>query len=793
MQWKRVTACFCAVLLSCSFMTALAEELPDGQEVEIQPEMQQEEMPDSTTDYDSGGDWAEPAPAEPEDALDDGYRESEFENENQQEIPDVPSDDAPSDDVPPDDISSDDAASDTEVSDTESEVDETEPETPNDSSQETEDETDIDTPSDADTPAEDTSPDDEDELTDPTPPRQEIIVRFGEYPLWEYQDVMYIGESQLLFPEIIPNQDYEVYSENPGVLEVITDLHLDEKLFEEEEYQNMRGRKPFMLVAHSGGSCDIVFQFGEDEVRIPFYVYALLKGSYSSIMEPGETQVLEPYYYPDDRFCYVDFASRNDVLSVDAGGTVYAVSPGHGTISITDGSQSAEYAITVRGMQTGTYDAYMLLNSTQTLLPICYALETDDVSYISDNEDILKTDGNIVTAVGIGTAQITAIAEGYSAVYTITAASAVTDIDPGDYSSTMTVGTTQMLSPTALPLNVTESGFTYFSEDDSVLTVNALGRVRAIAEGTTRIGITCDGFTYYCNITAQKAESPASYSGGSSSSNAQITVKNAYVILKPGETHTISAKVSPSWVSKRFTYSSANTEVATVSTDGVITAVKSGTATILVTNGSQTAVVSVIVNLNPEMPKETIPPTEPAEEPGANDPFYGITNQNSTESIYYVDGNEVSEISKQMLESLFGTDTTLEVAFEGYLLSINGKDIRNVNNTVRTEIPFFRTALGTEFILNNQYNLPGKITVSLLRREVDFKYLYLYNEYTGKWQQLNGLVNNTFSLDTAGHYLLTMKKQQEGPINWLVVAGAAGLVIVAGGVYIYQKKKYWFW
>lgn len=76
----------------------------------------------------------------------------------------------------------------------------------------------------------------------------------------------------------------------------------------------------------------------------------------------------------------------------------------------------------------------------------------------------------------------------------------------------------------------------------------------------------------------------------------RLTVNPSYIVLKPGTTQTLSVSVTPSSASRNFTYKSSDASVAAVSAKGVVTAVGTGSTSIIVSNGTATASVTVIVN-----------------------------------------------------------------------------------------------------------------------------------------------------------------------------------------------------
>lgn len=133
---------------------------------------------------------------------------------------------------------------------------------------------------------------------------------------------------------------------------------------------------------------------------------------------------------------------------------------------------------------------------------------------------------------------------------------------------------------TKSPSSTTDT-ITWSSSDPSIATVDQNGKV--VVKGTGKVAITAitsNGLTSTANMTA-KAPGVTISSGTSKT-------------IKVGKTHTIKAKAGPS--SGKLTYSTSNSSVAKVSTAGVVTGVKKGTATITVKSskgGSSTVKITV--------------------------------------------------------------------------------------------------------------------------------------------------------------------------------------------------------
>jgi len=164
--------------------------------------------------------------------------------------------------------------------------------------------------------------------------------------------------------------------------------------------------------------------------------------------------------------------------------------------------------------------------------------------------------------------------------------------------ATLDIGGRIILTATVVPNNAADRSVTWSSDNPSVATVNN-GAVTAVSTGTTTITATThNGRTATAVITVRQP-APAVVNATGISLN-----QTAPISLQVGNTATLIATVSPTNVTNgAVSWSSDRTTVATV-TNGVITAVSVGTATITATshNGIR-ATVQVTV---------TAPPVNPA-------------------------------------------------------------------------------------------------------------------------------------------------------------------------------------
>ena len=167
---------------------------------------------------------------------------------------------------------------------------------------------------------------------------------------------------------------------------------------------------------------------------------------------------------------------------------------------------------------------------------------------------------------------------------------AVTGVSLNKASATIENGNTLQLTATVSPSNATNKAVTWTSNNTSVATVSSNGLVTAKGAGNAKITVkTADGnFTAQCNVSV--TSSGVSVTGVSLNTNS--------LSLEEEESSALVATVLPANADdKSVTWTSSNTTVATVSSTGVVSALKAGSTTITVrtTDGGFTASCTVTV------------------------------------------------------------------------------------------------------------------------------------------------------------------------------------------------------
>ena len=173
----------------------------------------------------------------------------------------------------------------------------------------------------------------------------------------------------------------------------------------------------------------------------------------------------------------------------------------------------------------------------------------------------------------------------------------VTEISADDV--TVTVGQTATITPTVLPADATDPTVTYTSNNEAIATVTTAGVVTGIGVGETTITITSVSnptVSTTINVTVNGIDVT------------EITADDVEVVN--GETATISYTVAPTDATDQsVTFTSANTNIAIVDANGVVTGVNPGETTITiasVSNPEVTAEITVTVTSNPNAVQFTV-------------------------------------------------------------------------------------------------------------------------------------------------------------------------------------------
>lgn len=225
--------------------------------------------------------------------------------------------------------------------------------------------------------------------------------------------------------------------------------------------------------------------------------------------------------------------------------------------------------------------ATLLPGQTVTLTATVLPANTTNkaVTWKSSNTDVAIVENGVVTAKSVGSATITVTtADGtnLSATCAITVNPIlVTSVTLDKTSATLLPGDVLKLNATVLPDNATNKAVTWKSSDESIVKVANDGTVTALAVGNATVTATSvDGSGTFasCTITVN----PILVSS--------VTLDKSTATLLLGGVLKLNATVAPeNATNKNITWKSSNESIAQVASDGVVTAVGLGKATITVT------------------------------------------------------------------------------------------------------------------------------------------------------------------------------------------------------------------
>ena len=305
------------------------------------------------------------------------------------------------------------------------------------------------------------------------------------------------------------------------------------------------------------------------------------------------------------------------VATVDESGNVTAKNPGEATITVTaadNGGAQATCKVTVtertapviKVTQIQLSQTRASLNEGKELQLTATVLPTDatnqSLTWSSSVEGVATVDPTgKVTAIKAGTTVITATAKddsGISASCTVQVTVPtvkVTGITLNKTTASVVKGKTVALTATVTPDTATDKTIKWTTSNKNVATVSTDGVVTAKAAGTATITATAaddSGVKATCKITVTNPVVKVT----------KVTLNKTTASVVKGKTLTLTATVTPTnATNKKVTWKSSNTKIATVDSNGKVTAKAAGTATITCTaaDGSGKSAACKITVKNP--------------------------------------------------------------------------------------------------------------------------------------------------------------------------------------------------
>ena len=311
----------------------------------------------------------------------------------------------------------------------------------------------------------------------------------------------------------------------------------------------------------------------------------------------GKTMKLEATITPEDATnkTIIWTSSNTDVATISSEGIVTAKGAGTTIITATtNNGKTAKCTITVEQPVTAIAlsDATTSLwvGKTKTLTATVTPTTSSNTAVnwsSSDNNVATVSSKGVITAKSKGTCTITCTAaDGYGAKSTceVTVKQQVTEIALSETTASLWVRETNTIKATATPTTANNTNVSWSSSNKNVATVSSKGVITAKGEGTCTITCTAaDGYgtKSTCEVTVKQQVT-------------EIVLSETTASLWVGDTKTITATALPTTANNTSVeWTSSDDKVASVSSEGVITANGEGACIITCTAADGYGAVSV--------------------------------------------------------------------------------------------------------------------------------------------------------------------------------------------------------
>lgn len=316
----------------------------------------------------------------------------------------------------------------------------------------------------------------------------------------------------------------------------------------------------------------------------------------------GDTAVMTATVYPTTITPEISWMSSNpEIATIDnTTGLIAAIAPGGTVITAIANDVSASLALTVYPIEAES----VTINQTSAKLKVGESVtltakvSPDNVTYPevmweTSDPNIAVVSNGVVTAMGVGLANIKASCGGYTANCEITVDPVMaSQIELSISNETLKIGQSLQINATISPDNTTDKTVTWVSSDENVATVSINGEVLALSQGETTITATCGDVEATCTIKVVPVDSE------------DIILNYTAVNVKIGQTLQLSATIYPEDTTDKTVIWTSSDETVAVVNNGLVSVLKEGTATISATNGSQSA--SCIITAEPVLAEQVI-------------------------------------------------------------------------------------------------------------------------------------------------------------------------------------------
>ena len=345
-----------------------------------------------------------------------------------------------------------------------------------------------------------------------------------------------------------------------------------------------------------------------------------------------------------------------------------------------------------------------------------------------------------VTAKGAGTAIITVKTNnGKTATCKVTVVNptvAVTSVFLNKTALSLTKGNSTTLTATVNPSNATNKTLTWTTSNASVATIDSNGKVIAKGAGSATITAkTNNGKTATCKVTVINPTVAVT----------SVSLNKTTLSLVKGNSTTLNATVNPSnATNKALTWASSNTNVATVDSNGKVTAKGAGTAIITVkTNNGKSATCTVtVINPTVSITSVTLDKTNLSLNKNSNATLKAMINPTDTTDsknlIWTSSNTKVATVNNGVIKGIGVGTATITVK------TVNGKTATckvtvqevKTNTPTKPKASILKTKITVKNATYTGKAIKQKITVKhgkkILKNGTDYTLNYKNNKNIGK-------------------------------------------------------------
>lgn len=393
-------------------------------------------------------------------------------------------------------------------------------------------------------------------------------------------------------PEDATDKNFEWSSSNPSVLTID----------QEGKAVAVKAGKAVVSIKTSDGKLSDSREITVEELVVVIPVSSV-EFDYDFVeVNPGAEVALSVIVLPENATDKsLVWTSSDETVATVKDGVVKGIKSGQAEITVktVDGGFTdkctVNIAVHIQKVQLDKTSLELEVGQQSVLTPVFIPADATNKSVIwkTSDSNVADVSEGVVTAKNVGDAVITV--ETVSGHLTATCAVKVkpkyypvVSIKISEYKTNILLGETYKFAATLNPSFATDPTYTWSSTNTEVLTVDQDGVVTAVNLGTADIVVTStDGNkTDKCTVTVDPVPVES------------VEIVEHVTVLTEGETHQFTATVAPSNATDpSYTWSSSNPEVLTVDKNGMVTAVKPGTADIVVTttDGKKTDKCTVTV------------------------------------------------------------------------------------------------------------------------------------------------------------------------------------------------------